>query len=138
MWIHRTRRFWVGIAVLLILLAAWILSIGELKMLGVNHIDTFPSGARYREVAIGIDDAFLVLAISDSTYSGLWSSSMKPGWDWNLNSYRYLFGDPGLRQIRIHLAAVLGFWTVIWVGWMILAERRELKRYASRDAPPAP
>jgi hypothetical protein len=148
LYIHRTRRFWVGLGVLL---ALGVVAIGS---------GSFTSGFKVKNESIRTTGGSptvhgwrLELGTIEGCITASWIQwdvnhshhLAAPGWEWDGFFRRFPTGhrllptiekDPWFDEHTLFLPLwpLPVLWAIIWITRMVRAERRELKRFSD----PAP
>ncbi len=137
LWIHRTRRFWVGLGVLLFLLALYFLS-GE-GLLGFTAIRSATPTAPEIELELELGSGGLLISKDEDRVSSLHRHPISRGWDFDYYFIHIGFGTfwtpewdhhRGEWSLFLPLWPLPVLWAVIWITRMVRAERRELKKWS--------
>ncbi|MCH7227298.1 hypothetical protein [Haloferula sp. A504] len=144
LWIHRTRRFWVGAGVLLLLIGTTAtfgfcvfratialpaesnLKIGIWQITTAHGIATHEGGIIYWREATIIDDS--------RTQFDFAARYQRPRYRWlpgHISFPPELGADPAF---FLPLWPLPVLWAIFWITRMVRAERRELKKFSEPDA----
>lgn len=140
LWIHRTRRFWVGLVILLLLLAGYFISgEGSLECSATRFGTASNDYGTYVELELErggllvskqLDPFAPTRSMMGRTWSFYFNSSyaslgtkLTPDWDY----------DPDEWHLFIPLWPLPILWAAFWISRMVRAERRELKKFSESD-----